>query len=96
GAKGLNLAAADVAYLSRALIDEFPQYYRWYSQREFVWNNIKQGNRNGLLYSDPTADGIKTGFTDHLSECWSAAKSTKASLRIHNKSLQGVIKSSLR
>ncbi|MBU6211877.1 MAG: D-alanyl-D-alanine carboxypeptidase [Gammaproteobacteria bacterium] len=59
----------DIAILSRALIDEFPQYYRWYSQREFVWNNIKQGNRNGLLYSDPTADGIKTGFTDSAGYC---------------------------
>jgi len=59
----------DIAILSRALISEFPQYYRWYSQREFVWNNIKQGNRNGLLYSDPTADGIKTGFTDSAGYC---------------------------
>ncbi len=59
----------DIAILSRALIGEFPQYYRWYSQREFVWNNIKQGNRNGLLYSDPTADGIKTGFTDSAGYC---------------------------
>jgi len=59
----------DIAILSRALISEFPQYYRWYSQREFVWNNIKQGNRNGLLYSDPTVDGIKTGFTDSAGYC---------------------------
>jgi D-alanyl-D-alanine carboxypeptidase (penicillin-binding protein 5/6) len=59
----------DIAILSRSLISEFPQYYRWYSQREFVWNNIKQGNRNGLLYSDPTADGIKTGFTDSAGYC---------------------------
>ena len=59
----------DIAILSRALISEFPQYYRWYSQREFVWNNIKQGNRNGLLYSDSTADGIKTGFTDSAGYC---------------------------
>ncbi|MGA0734133.1 MAG: serine hydrolase [Steroidobacteraceae bacterium] len=59
----------DIAILSRALIGEFPQYYRWYSQREFVWNNIKQGNRNGLLYSDPTADGIKTGFTNSAGYC---------------------------
>lgn len=59
----------DIAILSRALIGEFPQYYRWYSQREFVWNNIKQGNRNGLLYSDPTADGIKTGYTESAGYC---------------------------
>lgn len=59
----------DIAILSRALIGEFPQYYRWYSQREFVWNNIKQGNRNGLLYSDPSADGIKTGYTESAGYC---------------------------
>ena len=59
----------DIAILSRALIGEFPEYYRWYSQRDFVWNNIKQGNRNSLLYKDPTVDGIKTGFTENAGYC---------------------------
>jgi D-alanyl-D-alanine carboxypeptidase (penicillin-binding protein 5/6) len=54
-------SAADVAILSRAMIREFPEYYRWYSEREFTVNGIKQGNRNLLLYRDPTVDGIKTG-----------------------------------
>lgn len=59
----------DIAILSRAMIREFPQYYRWYSQREYVWNNIRQGNRNGLLYRDPTVDGIKTGHTESAGYC---------------------------
>ena len=65
----LYTTARDIAILSRAMIREFPQYYRWYSQREFVWNNIRQGNRNGLLYRDPTVDGIKTGHTDSAGYC---------------------------
>jgi D-alanyl-D-alanine carboxypeptidase (penicillin-binding protein 5/6) len=65
----LYTTARDIAILARALIREFPQYYRWYSQKEFVWNNIRQGNRNGLLYQDPTVDGIKTGHTDSAGYC---------------------------
>lgn len=59
----------DIALLSRAMIREFPQYYRWYSQREYVWNNIRQSNRNGLLYRDPSVDGIKTGHTESAGYC---------------------------
>ena len=65
----LYTTARDIAILARAMIREFPQYYRWYSQKEFVWNNIRQGNRNGLLYQDPSADGIKTGHTDTAGYC---------------------------
>lgn len=65
----LYTTARDIAILARAIIREFPQYYRWYSQKEFVWNNIRQGNRNGLLYQDPSADGIKTGHTDSAGYC---------------------------
>jgi D-alanyl-D-alanine carboxypeptidase (penicillin-binding protein 5/6) len=65
----LYTTARDIAILARALIRDFPQYYRWYSQREFVWNNIRQGNRNGLLYQDPSVDGIKTGHTDSAGYC---------------------------
>ena len=50
--------------LASALIHEFPEYYRWYSQKEFTWNGITQQNRNGLLWRDPTVDGVKTGHTD--------------------------------
>lgn len=59
----------DIALLSRAMIRQFPQYYRWYSQKEYIWNNIRQGNRNGLLYRDPSVDGIKTGHTDSAGYC---------------------------
>ena len=59
----------DVATLSRALIREFPDNYKWYSMREFVWNGIRQQNRNGLLGRDPSVDGIKTGHTESAGYC---------------------------
>ncbi|MEO6078276.1 MAG: D-alanyl-D-alanine carboxypeptidase family protein [Steroidobacteraceae bacterium] len=61
--------ARDLAALSRALIREFPDYYRYYSQREFTWNKHTQPNRNGLLGRDPSVDGIKTGHTDSAKYC---------------------------
>ena len=64
-----RVTAADMARLTRALIQEFPDYYRWYSQREFTWNGIKQENRNGLLERDPSVDGVKTGMTDTAGYC---------------------------
>jgi D-alanyl-D-alanine carboxypeptidase (penicillin-binding protein 5/6) len=62
-------SAADIATLARAMIAEFPEYYRWYSEKEFTFNGIKQGNRNLLLYRDPTVDGIKTGHTENAGYC---------------------------
>lgn len=62
-------SAADIATLARAMITEFPDYYRWYSEKEFTFNGIKQGNRNLLLYRDPTVDGIKTGHTENAGYC---------------------------
>ncbi|MFO7306385.1 MAG: D-alanyl-D-alanine carboxypeptidase family protein [Gammaproteobacteria bacterium] len=61
--------AHDIALLSAALIREYPEYYKWYSQREFTWNNITQSNRNGLLYRDPSVDGLKTGHTSSAGYC---------------------------
>jgi D-alanyl-D-alanine carboxypeptidase (penicillin-binding protein 5/6) len=61
--------ARDMATLSRAIVNDFPQYYQWYGLREFTWNNITQHNRNGLLLRDPTVDGIKTGHTDTAGYC---------------------------
>jgi D-alanyl-D-alanine carboxypeptidase (penicillin-binding protein 5/6) len=61
--------ARDMAILANALIDEFPDFYQWYSLREFTWNNITQHNRNGLLLRDPTVDGMKTGHTDSAGFC---------------------------
>jgi D-alanyl-D-alanine carboxypeptidase (penicillin-binding protein 5/6) len=64
-----RMTVADIARLTRAIIREFPDYYRWYSQREFTWNNITQPNRNGLLARDPSVDGVKTGMTDAAGYC---------------------------
>jgi D-alanyl-D-alanine carboxypeptidase (penicillin-binding protein 5/6) len=64
-----RVTAADMARLARAIIREFPDYYRWYSQRDFTWNGIKQSNRNGLLDRDPSVDGMKTGMTDSAGYC---------------------------
>ena len=62
-------SAMDLAMLSRAIIREFPEYYRYYSERDFTWNKHKQGNRNGLLARDSTVDGIKTGHTESAGYC---------------------------
>ncbi len=64
-----KMSAMDIAKLTRAIIREFPEYYRWYSQREFTWNNIRQPNRNGLLARDPSVDGVKTGMTEAAGYC---------------------------
>jgi D-alanyl-D-alanine carboxypeptidase (penicillin-binding protein 5/6) len=61
--------ARDMALMARALVAEFPEYYKYYSMKEFTWNNIKQQNRNGLLTRDPTVDGMKTGHTDSAGYC---------------------------
>jgi D-alanyl-D-alanine carboxypeptidase (penicillin-binding protein 5/6) len=61
--------ARDIGILGAALVREFPEYYKWYSQRSFTYNNITQQNRNGLLERDPTVDGIKTGHTEAAGYC---------------------------
>jgi D-alanyl-D-alanine carboxypeptidase (penicillin-binding protein 5/6) len=63
------MSALDIALLSRVLVRDFPDYYKWYSLREFEWGGIKQQNRNGLLARDPTVDGIKTGHTESAGYC---------------------------
>jgi len=61
--------ARDVAILARAIVREFPEYYKYYSMKEFAWNNIRQPNRNGLLTRDPSVDGMKTGHTESAGYC---------------------------
>jgi serine-type D-Ala-D-Ala carboxypeptidase (penicillin-binding protein 5/6) len=61
--------ARDMTILAHALIHDFPEYYPLFSMHEFIWNNIKQQNRNGLLTRDPTVDGLKTGHTDEAGFC---------------------------
>ena len=54
----------DLGILAGALIRDFPEFYPIYSIKSFTYNNIKQPNRNLLLYRDPNVDGMKTGYTD--------------------------------
>jgi D-alanyl-D-alanine carboxypeptidase (penicillin-binding protein 5/6) len=65
--------ARDLATLTQALIKEFPDYYRWDSQKEFTYNKITQQNRNQLLWRDASVDGVKTGFTDEAGYCMVAS-----------------------
>ena len=62
-------SAHDMALLGRAIIYEDPAHYAIYSQKEFLWNGIKQPNRNLLLWRDKTVDGLKTGHTDEAGYC---------------------------
>jgi serine-type D-Ala-D-Ala carboxypeptidase (penicillin-binding protein 5/6) len=61
--------ARDLALLAAAIVRDFPEYYPLYSTREFRYNNITQANRNRLLWTDPTVDGMKTGYTEHAGYC---------------------------
>ncbi len=62
-------SARDLAILARAIIRDGAEYYPIYAEREFKFNGIKQGNRNALLYTDPTVDGLKTGHTAEAGYC---------------------------
>jgi D-alanyl-D-alanine carboxypeptidase (penicillin-binding protein 5/6) len=59
----------DLAKLARALIRDFPEHYKWYSEKKFTYNNITQYNRNKLLWRDKTVDGVKTGHTESAGYC---------------------------
>ncbi|MEQ1528969.1 MAG: D-alanyl-D-alanine carboxypeptidase family protein [Methylococcales bacterium] len=61
--------ARDLAIVTTALIKEFPEYYPWFSQKEFTYNKITQQNRNMLLSRDATVDGVKTGHTEEAGYC---------------------------
>ena len=61
--------ARDLATLASSLIRDFPDQYKYYSMREFRYNNITQQNRNRLLWLDPTVDGMKTGYTENAGYC---------------------------
>jgi D-alanyl-D-alanine carboxypeptidase (penicillin-binding protein 5/6) len=63
------MTARDIAKLAALLISEFPEYYKWYSQKEFTFNGITQYNRNKLLWRDDTVDGVKTGHTESAGYC---------------------------
>ena len=62
-------SARDIAILTRAIIDEFPESYRLYKEREYTFNKIRQFNRNRLLWRDDSVDGVKTGHTEAAGYC---------------------------
>ena len=61
--------AYDLALLAIAIIRDFPEYHPLYSLKEYRYNNVTQANRNRLLWSDPTIDGMKTGYTENAGYC---------------------------
>jgi D-alanyl-D-alanine carboxypeptidase (penicillin-binding protein 5/6) len=61
--------ARDLALLARAVIREYPEHYKMYSERSYTYNNISQPNRNLLMDRDSSVDGIKTGHTDSAGYC---------------------------
>jgi D-alanyl-D-alanine carboxypeptidase (penicillin-binding protein 5/6) len=68
-AEGHYSTAKDIAILTRAIIRDYPETYRFYKEREFTFNNIRQFNRNRLLWRDETVDGVKTGHTEAAGYC---------------------------
>ncbi|MEM7254503.1 MAG: D-alanyl-D-alanine carboxypeptidase family protein [Pseudomonadota bacterium] len=65
--------ARDVSELTRALIRDFPNGYKWHAVKEYVYNGIKQHNRNRLLWRDSSVDGVKTGYTKGAGYCLAAS-----------------------
>lgn len=68
-ADGHESSAADLATLAKAIINDFPDLYSIYSEKYFTYNDIRQPNRNKLLWRDKTVDGMKTGYTDAAGYC---------------------------
>jgi len=63
------MTARDIATLATRLVADFPEYYKWYSKKEFTYNDITQYNRNKLLWRDDSVDGMKTGHTESAGYC---------------------------
>jgi D-alanyl-D-alanine carboxypeptidase (penicillin-binding protein 5/6) len=66
---GHRSSARDLSVIASNLIRDFPQYYSYYSQRDYTFNKIRQDNRNLLLRRDPSVDGMKTGYTEAAGYC---------------------------
>lgn len=66
---GHKSSARDIATIAARIIADFPEYYGYYSQRDYTFNKIRQDNRNLLLRRDPTVDGMKTGYTEAAGYC---------------------------
>jgi D-alanyl-D-alanine carboxypeptidase (penicillin-binding protein 5/6) len=65
----LYSTARDLTLVTAATIHEFPEFYAWYADKEFIFNGIKQNNRNRLLWQDDAVDGVKTGHTEAAGYC---------------------------
>jgi len=74
-------SARDIAKLAAAIIREFPEHYAWYAEKEYTYNEIKQYNRNKLLWSDNSVDGLKTGHTDSAGYCL-VASAIRSDMRV--------------
>ena len=68
-APGHHASARDLATLAGHLVRDFPERYALYAEREFTYEGITQGSHNRLLWTDPTVDGVKTGFTEAAGYC---------------------------
>ena len=66
---GHRSSARDLVVIASHIIRDFPEYFPYYSQKEYRYNNITQPNRNLLLRRDPTVDGMKTGYTEAAGYC---------------------------
>lgn len=80
-AEGHQASPLDMAKLAQAIIKNSNKYYPIYKQKEFTYNGITQGNRNALLFTDPTVDGLKTGHTDNAGYCL-VASSKRGDMRL--------------
>ncbi|WP_017430155.1 D-alanyl-D-alanine carboxypeptidase family protein [Vreelandella jeotgali] len=67
--EGHYSSARDLAKLTRHIVNDYPEHYKMYSERQFSYGGIEQPNRNRLLWRDPSADGLKTGWTDAAGYC---------------------------
>ncbi len=67
--EGHLTTARDLSILARALVNDYPEHYSYYSEKYFQYNGITQPNRNKLLFRDKSVDGIKTGHTDAAGYC---------------------------
>lgn len=76
-ADGHLTTARDLSILAKRLINDFPDHYALYSQKEFTYNDITQLNRNGLLWRDSSVDGLKTGWTEDAGYCLVASAQKK-------------------
>lgn len=68
-AEGHLTTAKDLAVLARAIVNDHPTHYPLYAEKYFTYNNIRQPNRNMLLFRDDSVDGLKTGHTEEAGYC---------------------------